>query len=253
LSTSEQFQPAPPQASAHWGFWATILWGFGIFAVFVMAQTISIVVAVLMDAGTAQGGAVVMERLKEAEKNGTLISIATYCSTIICCGAIAVAIAAKDRATFKGYLNLNSVSLRSALLWIGGMIAILVMIDMLTSALQRPVVPDFVAAVYKTSNPVWLIWGATVVAAPLFEEMFFRGFLFKGFQASVLGPAGAILLTSFLWAVIHLQYDLYGIVTIFLLGLIIGAARVATGSLYVPLAMHSITNVIATAEAAFWG
>ena len=44
---------------------------------------------------------------------------------------------------------------------------------------------------------------------PVFEELFFRGFLLEGFRRTFLGTTGAVVLTSLLWAVIHTQYDLY--------------------------------------------
>jgi membrane protease YdiL (CAAX protease family) len=236
----------------HWGFLATVLWGVGIAVIFTMAQSLAVIVAVIVRAANLNETEFVQQVLA-AEKDGTLLSIATYCSTIVAGGAIAIAVATKHGATLRDYLNLKPVSIRTALLWIGGLVVVLVLSDLLTGALNKPIVPEFVAAIYKTADPVWTIWAATVIAAPLFEETFFRGFLFKGFEASVIGPAGAVLLTSALWAGIHLQYDLYGIASIFVLGLIIGSARVFTGSLYLPLAMHAVTNLIATAEAAAWG
>jgi len=64
---------------------------------------------------------------------------------------------------------------------------------------------------------VWVpLFGiAAVVFAPLFEEGFFRGFLFVGFKQSRLGSFGTILITSAAWAALHIQYDLYGILLYF--------------------------------------
>lgn len=252
MSTGEQVDEIAMPRPAHWGFWATLLWGVGIALIFTLAQSIAVIVAVVLrTANLAEPD--FAQQLAAIEKDGTVLSIATYCSTIICCGAIAVAVAAKNGATLRDYLCLNPVSIRAAVLWIGGLVVLLVLLDLLTGALNKPIVPDFVATVYKSANPVWTIWIATVIAAPLFEETFFRGFLFKGFEATIMGPACAVIVTSALWAGIHLQYDLYGIGTIFFLGLIFGAARVFTRSLYLPLAMHAVTNLIATGEAAVWG
>jgi membrane protease YdiL (CAAX protease family) len=122
--------------------------------------------------------------------------------------------------------------------------------DVTTSLLGRPIVPSFMSAMYATADPVWMIWVAMLIAAPLFEEMFFRGFLFEGFQSSLLGTVGTVIVTAGLWAVIHVQYDAYGIVTIFSLGLLFGAARAYTGSLLVPLGLHSAANLVATIQAA---
>jgi uncharacterized protein len=86
------------------------------------------------------------------------------------------------------------------------------------------------------------------VDKPLFEEIFFRGFLFAGFQSSRLGNTGAILLTSFAWTVIHLQYEIYEMSIVFVLGIVLGIARLMTQSLYVPIAIHAVANLLATIE-----
>ena len=59
---------------------------------------------------------------------------------------------------------------------------------------------------------------------------------------SFLKPLGAVVVTSVLWALLHLQYDVYGIFTILLVGLLLGAARIRTRSLVVPLALHALNN-----------
>ena len=91
---------------------------------------------------------------------------------------------------------------------------------------------------------------AIVVAAPVFEELAFRGFLLEGLRRGPLGDAGAVIVTSFAWAAVHLQYDVYEIGTIVVFGLILGAARLAGGSLWVPITMHVLVNLVASVETA---
>ena len=86
---------------------------------------------------------------------------------------------------------------------------------------------------------------ATVIFAPVFEEVFFRGFLFEGFRYSKMGAAGAIFVTSLVWAGFHMQYGLLQIASIFVLGIILGVVRYRTGSLWAPLAMHVFNNLLA--------
>ena len=96
-----------------------------------------------------------------------------------------------------------------------------------------------------SGESAWLLVG---LWGPAVEEIFFRGFLFKGLKFSKIGPVGAVLLTSLAWAMFHTQYDLYGITTIFVGGLILGLARLQTNSVYIPLIMHSLWNFIATMQ-----
>ena len=112
-------------------------------------------------------------------------------------------------------------------------------------ALDIPVESDVMTDAYITS--VWpaLFWIATIIFAPLFEEVFFRGFLFEGFRYSRMGVTGAVLLTSFVWAGFHMQYGLFQIAAIFVLGIILGVVRYRTGSLWPPLVMHVCNNLLA--------
>ena len=90
----------------------------------------------------------------------------------------------------------------------------------------------------------------SIVAAPVFEETFFRGFLLPGFRHSAVGTPGAIVITSLSWTALHVQYDAYSLVTLFVLGIVLGLARVLTGSVYTTIGMHAVNNLIATLETA---
>ena len=118
----------------------------------------------------------------------------------------------------------------------------------MTYSLGRPIVPEIMVELYRTSHFVALPWFAVIIAGPIFEEVFFRGFMFRGIEASGLGNGGAIFITAFTWAAIHTQYDGYLLATIFVLGILLGLARAVTGSLYLTTAMHAATNAIATIE-----
>jgi len=89
---------------------------------------------------------------------------------------------------------------------------------------------------------------ALLVAAPIFEELFFRGFLLSGFSRTFLQPGGAVVVTSLAWSSIHVQYDVYGILTIFASGVILGFARLKTNSTLTTIIMHALMNLIATVE-----
>jgi membrane protease YdiL (CAAX protease family) len=240
------FQPT------HWRLWGTIIWGTVISIIFVALQVITILVI-----GVSRN-----RHLSESEmrvlfgsvmKDGYLLSLVTFVTTVVCCALILGVIKLKKGSLLTEYLCIKPVSLRMWLKWIGFLIGFIVLSDLLTAFLGRPIVPPFMSAAYATASPVWTIWVATIIAAPLFEETFFRGFLFKGLQSSFIGPVGAILVTTGLWALMHVQYDLYGMGTTFCVGLLLGTTRFFTGSLLVPLGLHAVANLIATIEAAILG
>jgi uncharacterized protein len=54
----------------------------------------------------------------------------------------------------------------------------------------------------------WL-WLTLVVIAPIGEETLFRGFLFRGWYRVPLDVWPVIIVTSSIWALSHVQYDLF--------------------------------------------
>ena len=236
-------------ALPNWGVIGTIIWSLIIFSVFIIIQVITIIASALKNEQALND-----EQLRDffvsSVSDGGIISVSTLLTTVICCALIAAVIKLKRGSTLTDYLAIKAVPFRTLLFWLAGMSAFIAASDALTVLLGRPVVPPVSAAMYVTAHPVWILWVALVIAAPLFEEMFFRGFLFKGLASSRIGPIGAITLTAIFWAMIHTQYDAYLIGTIFCMGLLFGAARLQTGSILVPLVLHAFTNIVSTVETA---
>jgi len=214
----------------------------------VALQVVTVFVVAVVRARSGSGS--VDELMQSAGTDGTFVSLCTFVTTLFCCGLIALVVALKKGAVLKEYLALQPVPRNTFLAWLVAILFFGAASDALTAWLGRPIVPPFVQIAYATADPVWMLWIAVVVGAPIFEETFFRGFLYKGFAATPLRPAGAVVLLSALWASIHLQYGLYEIGIIFAMGLLIGAARIQTGSITVPIAMHSLASLVATIEAA---
>jgi len=150
--------------------------------------------------------------------------------------------------TLKEYLALHEMHWSGILGWSCILFLFAAASDGLGVLLKRPVVQQFMLNVYLTAPVKPLLWIGIIVASPLSEEVFFRGFLFKGILHSKLGAAGAILLTSLAWTSLHYQYDLYGMATVMAVGLLLGFARLRTNSVYTPIAMHALMNLIAAME-----
>ena len=139
---------------------------------------------------------------------------------------------------------------RRLLKWLGVLAAYLVVSIVLNWVLGREEVVEFMLTAWNTTQSQWLLWLALVVGAPLFEETFFRGFLFKGLAASRLGTIGAIVLTAALWASIHLQYDGTRSARFSCLGCCLALRGPAPVRCSCRCSMHAATNFIATLETA---
>jgi uncharacterized protein len=116
--------------------------------------------------------------------------------------------------------------------------------------LNIPDVPQVMLDMYRTAGVYPVFWGAIILAAPISEEVIFRGFFFTGLRHSRLGVPGAIILPSLFWAALHLQYGMEEIGFIFLFGLLLGALRFKSNSLWPPMLVHALSNLLSTIEVA---
>ena len=230
-----------------WGAWATVGWGVVILIAFFIFQGFVYLGFIAVEA-VRNPDLSFDAMVKSIGMNGFVISVTSCVTTPLSIGLIVLFVWLRQGPSVNRYLGLNAVMLRTMLMWLAILILFALASDSLTRLLGRPIVPEFMVQIYETASVAPLLWIALIVAAPLFEEIFFRGFLFEGFQHSKLGPIGTVLLTSLGWTVLHLQYGAYELVTIFLLGILFGVARLKAKSIYPPLAMHALFNLFAMVQ-----
>ncbi|MFQ5990296.1 MAG: lysostaphin resistance A-like protein [Candidatus Methylomirabilales bacterium] len=241
--------PDSVKPRAPWGFWATTGFSFIIGGVFFGIQ--AIVLAVFVGIAVSNNPDLAVPAfISDLRSNGLFLAVATCVSSPICIGLTIVCVRLRRGWSVREYLALGQVPREVLLKWLGLTLLFAIGSDALTLLIGREIVPDFVARTYETASFPLLLWTAFVVAAPAFEEIFFRGFMFRGLQHSWVGPIGAVILTSVIFGVIHFQYDAYGIATALAIGVLLGTARLKTESLYPPIAMHALINLVATLEAA---
>jgi membrane protease YdiL (CAAX protease family) len=226
--------PSPPVRI--WGFWATL--GFCLLAAAVNLATGS---ALLVWTGAGAAG---------ADPTAALLPLEVF--TAIPELAVLVLAVRWARAPVAAYLGL--VLPRGRDLAAGLMLAgvLLALADGLTRLAGRDVVSQFEIDSYRAARAagdLLMLWLAVSVIAPVVEEVTFRGFLYRGW-AGPLGPAGAVVATALLWALLHVQYDAFDIVQIFVFGLALGYIRWRSGSTLLTILLHMLNNVIATIETA---
>lgn len=83
---------------------------------------------------------------------------------------------------------------------------------------------------------------ASIIFAPLLEELVFRGIIFNRLKIRI-GIVPAMLISSFLFAIGH---DFGGITSAFLFGLCMCILYLKTDNILVPMSVHFINNVVAT-------
>jgi membrane protease YdiL (CAAX protease family) len=146
------------------------------------------------------------------------------------------------RREFAEYLALNWPR-RRELLRALGIMAIVV--------LAEGFVASFVGAQKPATNSDLVVGGpggllilliAGCIAGPIVEEFVVRGFMFRGWSQSFLDPIGTIVLTSAVWAMNHTQFDWFGRLEIFVMGLALGHFRWRSDSTWLTVMVHSAFN-----------
>lgn len=235
---------APP---VRWGPAATLLWTFAILALFNASQGafLGVILSASLPPGAPTDG-----EIARLAANGDFITAAVFIADPLCVLALFGIIRLKQGATIPDSLAVVPPTPGWGGLWIPAVVVFVAVSDSLTWLVGRPVVPEFMLSAWTSAEHVSLLV-ALIFVAPVMEEALFRGFVISGLRPTRLGASGAVLISSLMWAAIHAQYDLYDMGQIFLLGVLLGTARVRTGSIVVTVILHALANAISVVETVF--
>jgi len=232
-------EPARPPLRI-FGFWGTALWGFAVFAAMFLGQIAVVAFFVLRQGGPVDLGSAI--QVIAGSGLAIALSVIGGLPTVL----IALWVAIRMTSTsFTDYLSLHLASWREFAIGAGGLVLIVVGWDVVSHATGRDLAPDFMVDVLKSArndHAVWLLIPAFCAAAPISEELFARGFLYRGWSESFLGVAGAIVLSSLVWTGLHMQYDWYFFGEIFSLGLWFGYLRYRSHSTWLTIVLHGLNN-----------
>ncbi|MDB5633057.1 MAG: Abortive infection protein, partial [Tardiphaga sp.] len=155
------------------------------------------------------------------------------------------------RIPFVDYLALRGTSWKNFVLGAVCLIVLVTAWELLSRALGRDSSPGFMLEVLKSARAdgaLWLLVIAFCVGAPMTEEFFARGFLYRGWSESFLRPGGAIVLSSAMWTAMHMQYDWFFFGEIFSIGLLLGYLRYRSNSTWLTVFVHGLNNLAATMQ-----
>ena len=114
------------------------------------------------------------------------------------------------------------------------------------SLVQVPVESHPLLETVQTSRQLWIIPVAILqagVLAPLGEEFMYRGVLMMTLVKQ-MGILGALVVSSALFAVVHLPTEPQAVLPLFFLGVAMGYVAYRTRSLAAPVVTHAIFNVL---------
>lgn len=225
-----------------WGPAASLAWGLAAVAAWLAAQiALGDWMAGWFDAEGAQ-----------LASYAPFVAIVTIGSAIVPLVVVAAAVRSAG-CSVVDYLGLRLPAGQYLLLGLLALAVVLPLVDFLSWFAGYPVTPPFVVDLYTTareSGALLLVLVALVIAAPLVEEVVFRGFLLPGLASSAIGASGALVLTSGIWALLHAQYQPFYLIQIMVLGVVFGWLRLRSGSTALTIILHGILNFAAMVQAA---
>lgn len=180
---------------------------------------------------------------------------------------------------FLHYLAFHSFPLTMTFIFVGIWLLFAIASEILFYLIDHQPM-DFMNIYYDSAKPLWLLILGIVVIAPIYEELIFRGLLWRaiaeqfankqphkqltaiadgtdgessnktegerngatGIGTTRIGATVATIITALLFTGIHMQYDMFELATIFTLALILGFARYRSDSLWLPILLHMINN-----------
>lgn len=237
--------PAHPQQRV-FKFWGTALWGFVVFAAMFAGQIAVVAFFVLRSGRPADLG----EAISVVASSGLAISLSVIAGLPAVAAACWLAIH-RTRIGFADYLALRCTSWRNVALGVVGLVVLVEGWDVLSRSTGHEVTADFMVDVLKSARSdgaLWLLVLSFCVAAPISEEFFVRGFLYRGWSESFLRVPGAIVLSSLVWTTLHLQYDWFFFGEVFCIGLWFGYIRYRSNSTWLTIALHGLNNLGAVVQ-----
>jgi membrane protease YdiL (CAAX protease family) len=96
---------------------------------------------------------------------------------------------------------------------------------------------------FATGN-IYLLALTAVILAPLAEELFFRGWLYRAIEENY-GSLATIHISSFLFMIIHIQYGLPELLIVWIIAYTLALLRHFTQNLIYPILLHFLNNVAA--------
>ncbi|CAA6826895.1 MAG: Unknown protein [uncultured Sulfurovum sp.] len=228
-----------------WGLWGTFLWGMVLLVAFFIGQVLPLFFYMLFQ--NIEITETSFDLLASNVSKDAFLLFLSAMGGMLLAVPVTFAIAKfKKGSILKEYFSLNGFKWKTLGFWILIFIVLEIAVGLLIEALGAKEIPNFMLNLeYPTLMDKVLLLIAVVIAAPIVEELVFRGFLLKGFSNTFMGVHGAIFLTSVLWASIHGQYEIDYLIAIFVIGVVFGYARIQTNSLFIPMIMHGLMNTLA--------
>jgi len=253
--SAQALQPAalpPPRpdrrAGRPWGPWATAGWTVLLLVVWYALQFgLALAAGVVLVIAEAAFGTATIHSFYA--NNRGLVSVAMLLAAAMPTLGLVLLLSTVRGMSIRQYLALTRPTPKETFGWLMGCLALIVTMDIGLRLAGINPVTDYEVTLYTTTPALPLLF-ALVVLAPVLEETWWRGFVYRGLAASKAGPLGAVLLTAVPFALMHTQYEWPHRLTVLGIGLYLAAVRWRSGSTVLAMFCHAAINVFYFASTA---
>jgi len=185
-----------------------------------------------------------ISKLPDLAGDGISVSIIIFVSTPIELVLLAM-LAQRTGATASEYLAWRLPRRADVIIGVLCTIGFIILANVVSWLAGRDLITSFQDDIYTTAAVRgWLplLWLAVVIVTPIGEETLFRGFLFQGWFREPKDVWPAIILTSVVFALMHVQYDWFVIGQVFGFGVLLGWMRWVSGSTLLTMVLHALIN-----------
>lgn len=243
-----EVQEIPQPPNGPYGFWATF--GIALLVAFIVVLFSSITAIIWLSAESIKTGEVIDQ--DNIKLTGDGIAVSTCLGNLAGAAILILFIRNRHGQNRGSYLGFTKFKWWWLLVWSGALYGMLYTHGWASEYFGKEPVVQSTLDMLESTKWMWLLGLAVCVAAPVFEEIFFRGFLYTGWRGNGGVPRilFAMLLSSTIFTVIHGQYFGYDffwldLLAIFGLGMLLCAARESSGSIWPPIILHAVNNTLA--------
>lgn len=173
--------------------------------------------------------------------HGDLIASTALWSGVVGMAIILFTVYLWKRGGMVEFLGLRPASPRQFVIWTGAFLLLAAGLEVLMRSVPS-FQTDFMERVLGSSTDRLMLAIGVGLMAPLFEEFLLRGLLLGSIR-HITDANSAIALSAGVFTLMHLQYSWTVMLLILPLGVVLGYARVKSGSIWVPVLLHVINNM----------
>lgn len=221
------------QASKTWDFMETTFVALVAYAIFGLTSWLALILLV----ATQDNAALSSGELQAMPKGWDGAASILGCASAVVVLRIATGMARRE---FSEYLALNWPT-RDQVMAASMIMTILLLGEIFFGSFTGSST-DFQVS-FRGPGELLTLFVALCIAAPIMEEFTFRGFMFRGWSESFLGPTATIVLTAAIWGAFHTQYDWWARFWIFVSGIALGHFRWRSNSTWLTVIVHSGMNL----------